>query len=559
MGATDIPGRLAASIFGSGPVPPIFSPHYDVPKGGVLLALPALLAAGLLSHHEKHFQLPNGFYSLDSIFLLLAFMALCRVKYVESLRYEPPGEWGNLLGLDRIPEVKTLRDKVRILSETGETRQWSADLSAQWMALDPDMAGVLYIDGHVRVYHGKQTELPRHYVSRQKLCHRATTDFYVNAMDGQPFFLVNKAIDPGLIKVLENDIVPRLLLDVPNQPVMFELEEDPYLSRFTMIFDREGYSPDFMKNMYLVGIACQTYHKYPGDNWPKEEFHEMIVQLANGNKVKMELAERGTFLSGKIWVREIRKISKGGKQLSIISTQYKKEIGPLAAEMFARWSQENFFRYMRQHFNIDALASYSLEEVDDTELIVNPLYRDVDSDVRKQVGKLSRKKVELSDITLKEIEPEKVEEYQQRKADLLEEITELSKEVEDMKECRKNTPKHIEMKDLPEEDRFRRLATRSKDLIDTIKMIAYRAETMMANILKGTMSHRDESRSLLQSIYTMEANLLPDESNKVLRVQLHNPANKMTAKAIVNLCRELNETKVFFPGTDLRLVYDLVS
>jgi len=214
---------------------------------------------------------------------------------------------------------------------------------------------------------------------------------------------------------------------------------------------------------------------------------------------------------------------------------------------------------MRQHFNIDALAGYSLEEVDDTELIVNPLYRDVDSDVRKQVGKLSRKKVELSDITLKDIEPEKVEEYQQRKADLLEEITELSKEVEDMKECRKNTPKHIEMKDLPEEDRFRRLATRSKDLIDTIKMIAYRAETMMANILKGTMSHRDESRSLLQSIYTMEANLLPDESNKVLRVQLHNPANKMTARAIVNLCRELNETKVFFPGTDLRLVYDLVS
>ena len=516
MGATDIPGRLAANIFGFGPVSPIFSNHYDVPKGGVLLALPALLAAGLLSHHEKHFQLPNGFYSLDSIFLLLAFMALCRVKYVESLRYEPPGEWGNLLGLDRIPEVKTLRDKVRILSESGEPRQWSADLSAQWMALDPDMVGVLYIDGHVRVYHGKQTELPRHYVSRQKLCHRATTDFYVNAMDGQPFFLVNKAIDPGLIKVLENDIVPRLLLDVPNQPVMFELEKDPYQSRFTMIFDREGYSPDFMKNMYLIGIACQTYHKYPGDNWPKEEFHEMIVRLANGNKVKMELAERGTFLSGKIWVREIRKISKSGKQLSIISTQYKKEIGPLAAEMFARWSQENFFRYMRQHFNIDALAGYSLEEVDDTELIVNPLYRDVDSDVRKQVGKLSRKKVELSDITLKDIEPEKVEEYQQRKADLLEEITELSKEVEDMKECRKNTPKHIEMKDLPEEDRFRQLATRSKDLIDTIKMIAYRAETMMANILKGTMSHRDESRSLLQSIYTMEANLLPDESNKVL-------------------------------------------
>ncbi|MES0447196.1 MAG: putative transposase [Desulfobacterales bacterium] len=559
MGATDIPGRLAASIFASGPISPIFSTHYDVPKGGVLLAIPALLAAGLLDHHEKHFELPNGFYSLDSIFLLLAFMALCRVKYMENLRYQSPGEWGNLLGLDRIPEVKTLREKVKTLSETGEPRQWSADLSAQWMAMDPDMAGVLYIDGHVRVYHGKQTELPRHYVSRQKLCHRATMDFWVNAMDGQPFFLVNKAIDPGLIKVLENEIVPRLLLDVPNQPGIFELENDPYASRFTMVFDREGYSPDFMKRMYLIGIACQTYHKYPGEDWPKEEFHETIIQLANGNKVKMELAERGCFLGKKIWVREIRKISKGGKQLSIISTDYKREFDLVAVAMFARWSQENFFRYMRQHFNIDALTSYSLDEIDDTELIVNPLYRDVDSEVRKQVGKLSRKKLELSNITLKEIDPEEVEEYQQNKGELLDEITELSEEVEELKECRKNTPKHVTMGDLSEEDRFKQLATQSRDLIDTIKMIAYRAETTMANIVKETMRHKDESRTLLQSIYTMEADLLPDKKNKVLRVQLHNPTNKVAVKAIVNLCKELNETKAFFPGTDMRLIYDLVS
>lgn len=559
MGATDIPGRLAASIFGSGPGSPIFSTNHDVPKGGVLLALPSLLAAGLLSHHEKHFKLPNGFYSLDSIFLLLAFMALCRVKYIESLRYQPPGEWGKLLGLDRIPEVKTLRNKVNTLSETGEPREWSADLSAQWMANDHDMAGTLYIDGHVRVYHGKQTQLPRHYVSRQKLCHRATTDFWVNAMDGQPFFLVNKAIDPGLLKVLENEIVPRLLQDVPKQPEIFELENNPHASRFTMIFDREGYSPDFFKRMYLIGIACQTYHKYADDDWPKEEFHETVVQLVNGNKVKMELAERGSLLSGKIWVREIRKISKGDKQTSIISTDYKRNLNLIAAAMFARWSQENFFGYMRQHFNIDALASYSLEELDDTELIVNPLYRDIDSEVRKQAGKLGRKKVELSNITLKEINPQKTEEYQQRKAEVLEEVTELSKELEDLKECRKNTPKHVAMEDLPEEDRFKRLATRSKDLIDTIKMIAYRAETMMANIIKETMSHRDESRSLLQSIYTMEANLIPDEEKKALRVELHNPANKMATRAIVNLCRELNETKTFFPGTNLRLIYDLVS
>ena len=110
MGATDMLGRFATSIFKCEAFVPFFSCCYDVPNGGVLLALPALIATGLLAHTKQHFQLPKGFYRLDTIFLLLAFMALARMKNVESLRYCSPGEWGKLLGIDRIPETKMLRD-----------------------------------------------------------------------------------------------------------------------------------------------------------------------------------------------------------------------------------------------------------------------------------------------------------------------------------------------------------------------------------------------------------------------------------------------------------------
>lgn len=560
MGATDAAGRVAASIYGTGPLSPTFSTCCDVPRGGVLLALPALLAAGLLAHCDKHFQLPQGFYRLDTIFLLLALMALARVKCVESLRYQSPGEWGKLLGLDRIPEARTLREKIKILTDSGEPRQWAGALSAQWLAMEPDLAGVLYIDGHVRIYHGRQTELPRHYVSRQKLCHRATIDFWVNAMDGRPFFLVNQAIDPGLLTVLDDNIVPRLLEEVPHQPSLFELEQDPHAFRFLLVFDREGYSPDFFLKMYKLGIACQTYNKFPGDDWPASEFREGQVRLVSGHVVPMKLAERGIFLGGKIWVREIRKLSESGKQTSIVSTDYKSDYGVVAAAMFARWSQENYFKYMQQHYNINALATYDLEEIDDTEMVINPLYRDIDGEVRKQLGKLNRKKCELGEFSLhKEIEPQEVEKYQQHKADLLEEITGLEKEVEELKICRKKTPKHVTMKDLPPEDRFQRLATRSRDLLDMIKMIAYRAETAMATIVREQLSRGDEARSLLRAIYTTEADLVPDEEKKILRIRLHQPANHSSAKAIMHLCNELNETKTVFPGTELRLVYDLVS
>jgi hypothetical protein len=122
MGATDTTGRLLASIFGFGPASPVFTCNLDVAGGGVLLGLPGLLSMGLLAH-TRCFTLPPGYYRLDSIFLLLALMALARVKTIESLRYCPPGEWGKLLGLDRIPEAKTLRRKVRQLVQDGQVEQ----------------------------------------------------------------------------------------------------------------------------------------------------------------------------------------------------------------------------------------------------------------------------------------------------------------------------------------------------------------------------------------------------------------------------------------------------
>ena len=560
MGATNFWGRIATSIYGWEALPPTFSACHDIPKGGVLLALPALLAVGLLRYSEKYFQLPKGFYRLDTVFLLLAFMALARIKSVEGLRYVPPGEWGKLLGLDRIPEVKTLRKKIKILSQHGEPHQWAGELSRQWMTMEPEAAGFLYIDGHVRVYNGKQTELPRHYVSRQKLCLRATTDYWVNAMDGRPFFMVNQAVDPGLLTVLEEEIVPRLEREVPYRADLDEGAPLPHVYRFILVFDREGYSPGFMKRMLKKAIACMTYHKFPSDEWATEEFQQQTVQLVSGHVVKMLLAERGVLLSNKLWVREIRKLTESGHQTAIITTDFQNERGNAAAAMFARWSQENFFRYMREHYSLDRLVDYSTEEISDTTKVVNPQHREVDGEVRREVNKLNQKRREFGAIMLnEEIAPAKVEAYQQKKAQLQEEIAGLENEVSELKILRKKIPKHLTMGDLPPEDRFRRLGTQSKYLIDTIKMIAYRAETAMVNIARATMSSVDDARSLLRAIYATEADLVPDQKNETLTVRLHQLANWSSGKTMQNLCSELTATHTRFPGTNLRLIYELVS
>jgi len=559
MGTTDSAGRVMASLGMAGPVEPDFAPTVDVANAGVLLALPALLAVGLLRGSDEHFQLPRGYYGMPSIFLLLAFLALARVKSIEGLRYCPPGEWGKVLGLDRVPEVRTLRNKLEILTSKGEVTEWSAELCREWMQADPAAAGLLYIDGHVRVYHGSQTRLPRRYVSRQRLCLRGTTDYWVNALDAQPFFVITQAVDPGLVKVLENDIVPRIESDAPALVSEQELADDPLLHRFTLVFDREGYSPVLFAAMNRRRIACLTYRRSPGPDWPLKEFRVEPVTLSNGEMVEMLLAERGVFLKqGRIWVREIRRLTGSGHQTPIVTTDYTTQLPRLAAAMFARWGQENFFRYMLEHYGLDHLTTYRLDDIPDTTLVVNPAHRALDASIRKKNGLLNRRRAKFAALALNEpIEPKPVEKWQTKKAAMLEEIGQLEREISELKPQRKATPRHITVGELPKSQQFNQLHSSSKHFIDTIKMIAYRAETAMTNVLRDVMRRHDDARSLLRALYSNEADLLPNHEAGTLTVRLHHLANHSSDAAIRHLCRELNATETVFPETSLRLIYQL--
>lgn len=560
-GASNVALRVAASLGQAQAAAPEFQHTLDVPCAGVLFALPALLALGLLeTAHESLNPLPKGYYGLDSILLLLALMALARMPSLESLRYKAPGEWGKLLGLDRIPEVRTLRQKIQTLCANGRAAQWSADLCDIWMQNHPEEAGVLYVDGHTRVYNGSQTLLPRHYVARQKLCLRATVDFWVNAMNGQPFFAINKAVDPGMITVIEEDIVPRLLKEVPNQPSPEQLAAQPLLHRLMLVFDREGFSPEFWSRLKKQRVAILTYNKFPKEDWDSCEFATYPVTLANGNTSMMQLAERGTRMSNGLWVREVRKLSEQGHQTSILSTNYVIDLMALAVFMFARWSQENFFKYARKHYNLDQLAGYATEEITDPIEVVNPVYRKLDGEVRSANGKLSRALAVFGALNIEQtIEPEKMEAFTQKKAALQEDVEGLQAQVVTLKAQRKSTPRHIAIKDLPEEQRFKQLSTHSKHFVDAIKMLAYRAETAMANVLRESLARPDEARTLLCSIYKTEADLVPDHDNKTLTVRLHHLAQQRSDDAAALLCEELNATQTVFPRTDLRMVFELGS
>jgi transposase len=545
--------------------PTRFEACRDVSFGGVLCALPALVENGLFQHLEQTFPSLGGYYSTVHVVTLLANMALCRIRTVEQLQYETPGELGKLMGLDRVPEVRCLRNKLARLSAGNAPDQWAALLSRQWLEAAPELAGTLYVDGHVRLYHGQQTELPRRYIARQRLCLRGTTDYWVNDALGQPFFVVERPIDHGMLEALRSDIVPRLLREVPRQPNAEELQADPYRCRFVIVFDREGYSPEFFKEMWQTHrVACITYHKYPKEAWPVEQFVETQVTLPNGEPVTLKLAEMGSWIGDRkhgLWVREIRKLTASGHQVSLISSAYGQSGLKDAAALFSRWSQENFFRYMMQHYAIDLLSEYGTEEIPGTNRpVVNPAWRELDRRFRSLKGKLQQRQAQFAAHTLHpESDDAQLPKWERRKSELVEAIEQIEHEWAEVKRQRQATPHHLAWDELPEESKFQRLAPSRKRLMDTVKLIAYRAETAMTAVLRAELARDDDARALVRELFRSEADMSPDPARGQLTIGVHGLTNPRSNRAILHLLDELNAAAHTYPGTKLKLVYTLVG
>jgi hypothetical protein len=123
----------------------------------------------------------------------------------------------------------------------------------------------------------------------------------------------------------------------------------------------------------------------------------------------------------------------------------------------------------------------------------------------------------------------------------------------------KMMPSHLAWDKLPETEKFQRLAPSRKQLVDTVKMIAYRAETALASIVRELLARTDDARSLLRDLFRSEADLLPDLEQRVLHVHVHPMSNPRSNRAIAHLLEHLNAAEFTYPGTRLRLVYSIAG
>lgn len=531
----------------------------SVEYAGVLLMLPALLAQGLMDYKPHYQKIEDVYYDIDITILFLSFMYLCRIHNPEQLRQISPGEFGKLLGLDRIPEAKCLRNRLKQICQQSKSEQWGMDQARKWVITEETT--IYYIDGHAKVYCGDQANLGKKHISRLKLCLPAIMEFWVNNHQGMPYFVVTGEVNEKLGEMLSDQIIPRLMQQVAIPVSQQALLDDPDLPRFTLTFDREGYSPKAFKQYWEKDrIAVLTYNKNVKDKWPESEFQEYSIPI-EGKEVKMELAEREIELDG-MKIREVRKKGEHYHQTSILTTNRKLSIPWIAIYMFARWCQENFFKYLRQEYDIDRLMYYIVRQINEGVMVVNPIHSKLVQSIKNIREKLSRKQARLFILKEENVNSalETTPQYTQKQITLINQINQIKDEEQELVEQRKQQPYKIEVKNMPENEKYTTLDLECKLFQNIIKMICYRAETTVTLLLNSEIyTKQEEIRSFVKSVIKTKGDIVPDYEQKTLTIKLYTQSAPRNNRAMEKLCELLTDSETIYPGTELRLIYKLAT
>jgi len=519
---------------------PLFGEASSVPGLGVLLALPCLVESGLFRISRKLYgDMGPAFYGLRTTLLTLLLMALLRIKRPEHLKEKDPAAFGRLLGLDRAPEVKTLRRRLTRLAAQHCAEQLGAELARVRVDQRGHLMGFLYVDGHVRAYHGERPISSNAYVARRHLAMPASTDYWINDSSGDPLLVITGEVDAALTKAM-----PRLLREVR------ELVGE---RKVTIVFDRGGWSPQLFAAMIKDGFDVLTYRKGRCRRINERRFIRRRAKF-DGRTVDYLLHDQAVrFLKGKLRLRQVTRLCDGGHQTNVITSRWDLSDIEVAYRMFDRWRQENYFKYMREEFLLDALVDYQIEPEDPTRAIPNPERRALDKEIRVARADVARLERELGAAAASNAERRRptMRGFKIAHGRLGKQLRKARARVSQLFEKRRNVPKRVEVRDLSERAVVK-LATERKHLTDIIKMVAYQAESDLIALLRPHYARVDqEGRTLLHELFATAGDIRASDSElNITLAPLSSPHRTQAGQA---LCELLDKTATTFPGSRLRI------
>jgi hypothetical protein len=544
-------------LLGEGALP-VFTPGARYPLAGLLLTLPALEGTGLLdAAREVYGRLRDGFYGLTATLLTVVFLALAGEPRAEGATRVPPAALGRVLGLDRAPEVKTIRRKLGELAAAGKAADLIMALARRHAAARPGALGFLHIDGHARVYYGTR-QVQKTHVARLKFPAPATMETWVTDQDGDPVFMVIAEPSDSLAGELRR-LLPALRGIVGQG------------RRVTVCFDRGGWSPALFADLTEAGFDVLTWRKGPAPDLPAETFTAITCTDDRGGRHDYELADStaelgisdGPRKGQTVTLRQVTRLvpAKGGgtRQIHALTSRDDLAAGEVCWRLSSRWREENYFRYARTRFALDALDSYAAVPDDPDRMVPNPARKTAAARVR-QADAAARAAETARDAALLQLRspaPGQAAYLTNQVINALAAPVEAAyQELEQADQAAAAIPARIPLGDLAPD--MVRLDAETKQITHAIRMAAYNAETTLARALDGHYARAgDEAYALIREALTISGDIIPGPGQLLIRLDPLTAPRR--TQALAALCDQLSQAQACYPGTSLALHYEVKS
>jgi hypothetical protein len=535
---------------------PVFTAGARYPLAGLLLALPALEGTGLLDAATQVYgRLKDGFYGLTATLLTLVFLALAGEPRAEGATRIPPAALGRVLGLDRAPEVKTIRRKLGELAAAGKAADLIMALARRHVAARPDTLGFLHIDGHARVYYGTR-QVQKTHVARLKFPAPATAETWVTSQDGEPVFMVVAEPSDSLAGELRR-LLPQLRQIVGQD------------RRVTVCFDRGGWSPALFADITGAGFGLLTWRKGPAPDVSAGEFTTITCTDDRGREHAYDLADtsvalgihdgprKGQTVSLRQVTRRVPARGGGTRQIHALTSRTDLAAGEVCWRLASRWREENYFRYARTHFALDALDSHAATPDDPARLVPNPARKAAAAQARHAeiLAAAAQAQRDASLAALRNPPPGQPVTITNQMINALDTPVQAAyRELDEADTAAAATPPRVPLGALAPD--MMRLEAEIKQITHAIRMTAYNTETTLARTLNGRYARAgDEAYALVREALTASGDIHPGDSE--LLIQLDPLTAPRRTRALAALCDQLNHTASRYPGTDLVLHYEV--
>ena len=535
---------------------PVFAAGARYPLAGLLLALPALEGTGLLEAARRVYgRLRDGYYGLAATLLTLVFLALAGEPRAEGATRVPPAALGRVLGLDRAPEVKTIRRKLGELAAAGKAADLIMALARRHAAARPEALGFLYVDGHARAYYGTR-DVQKMHIARLKFPAPATGETWVTGQDGEPVFMVAAEPSDSLAGELRR-LLPQLRQVVGEG------------RRVTVCFDRGGWSPALFADITAAGFDLLTWRKGPAPDIQADKFTTITCADDRGREHAYDLADTTITLTIREGPRKGQTVSlrqitrrvpaRGGttRQIHALTSRTDLAAGEVCWRLTSRWREENYFRYARTHFALDALDSHAATPDDPDRKVPNPAKKTAAAQVRRAeiLAAAAQAQRDTRLAALRNPAPGQPVTITNQMINALDAPAEAARaELQTAQDAAAAVPARIRLGEIAPD--MVRLEAEVKQITHAIRMAAYNAETLLARALDGHYARAgDEAYALIREALTTSGDIIP--GNGQLLIRLDPLTAPRRTQALAALCDQLNQAQACYPGTDLVLRYEV--